>query len=60
VLATALALIVIGAVLGLFFPVMFVASAVGIALLIVFFIGASRRATTGAAGSERPAPDRPE
>ena len=58
-LATALALIVIGAVLGLFFPVMFVASLVGVILLIVFFVGASRRATTGATGSE-PAPDRPE
>jgi hypothetical protein len=60
VLATAIALIVIGAVLGLFFPVMFVATAVGIVLLIVFFIGASRRATTGAVGSEEPAPDRPD
>jgi hypothetical protein len=59
-LATALALIVIGAVLGLFFPVMFVASLVGVILLIVFFVGASRRAATGATGSETPVPDRPE
>jgi uncharacterized membrane protein len=59
-LATALALVVIGAVLGLFFPVMFVASLVGVILLIVFFVGATRRATTGATGSESPAPDRPE
>ena len=57
--ATALALIVLGAVLGLFFPIMFVASAVGVALLIVFLIGFARRSTTGATGSE-PAPDRPE
>ena len=59
-LATALALIVIGAVLGLFFPVMFIASLVGVILLVVFFVSASRRATTGATGSETPVPDRPE
>jgi hypothetical protein len=58
-LATALVLIVLGVVLGLFFPIMFVASAAGVALLIVFLIGFARRATTGATGSE-PAPDRPE
>jgi hypothetical protein len=52
VLATALALIVLGVVLGLLFPVMFIASAVGLALLLVFFLGAGRRATTGATGSE--------
>ena len=57
--ATAIALIVLGAVLGLFFPIMFVASAVGVLLLIVFLVGLVRRSTTGATGSE-PAPDRPE
>jgi hypothetical protein len=59
VLATALALIVLGVVLGLLFPVMFIATAVGIALLLVFFVGARRRAMTGATGSE-PAPNPPE
>lgn len=58
-LATAVALIAIGVVLGFFFPIMFVASLVGAILLIVYLVGASRRATTGATGSE-PAPDRPE
>jgi hypothetical protein len=38
---------------------MFVASAVGLILLIVFLVGLTRRATTGATGSE-PTPDRPE
>jgi hypothetical protein len=59
-LAAALVLIVIGVVLGLFFPVMFIATAVGIALLIVFLVGASRRAKTGAVGSEKPGVTRPE
>ena len=58
-LATAFALIVVGVVLGLFFPIMFVASAVGAILLIVYLVGATRRATTATTGSE-PAPDRPE
>ena len=58
-LATALLLIVLGGVLGLFFPVMFAASAVGALLLLVFLVGFLRRSTTGATGSE-PAPDRPE
>jgi hypothetical protein len=58
-LATALVLIVLGVVLGLFFPAMFVASAVGLILLIVFLVGLTRRATTGATGSE-PTPNRPE
>jgi hypothetical protein len=50
-LATAIALIVLGVVLGIFFPVMFIATAVGIAFLIVFLVGASRRARTGEVGS---------
>jgi hypothetical protein len=53
-LAGAVALIVVGIVLGIFFPVMFIATAVGIALLIVFFVGAKRRATTGAVGTDEP------
>jgi hypothetical protein len=60
VLAGALALIVLGVVLGIFFPVMFIATAVGIALLIVFVVGASRRARTGAVGSDEPGTNRPE
>jgi hypothetical protein len=59
-LVTALVLIVLGIVLGLFFPVMFVAAAAGIVLLIVFFVGAARRATTGAVGSDEPASNRRE
>jgi hypothetical protein len=59
-LAGAFALIVIGVVLGIFFPVMFIATAVGIALLIVFFVGAGRRAKTGAVGSDEPGSSRPE
>jgi hypothetical protein len=51
---------VLGVVLGIFFPVMFIATAVGIALLIVFVVGASRRARTGAVGSDEPGTNRPE
>jgi hypothetical protein len=60
VLAAAVALIVVGVVLGLFFPVMFVATAIGIVLLVVYFVGAQRRATTGAVGSDEPASNQPE
>ena len=59
-LATAIALIVLGVVLGLFFPVMFVAAAAGLVLLILALVGASRRATEPAAAASDPAPDRPE
>ena len=55
-LATGLVLIVLGVVLGIFFPVMFVAAAAGIALLAIFFFGAGRRAKTGAVGSDEPGP----
>jgi hypothetical protein len=55
-LAVAIALIVLGVVLGFFFPVMFVAAAAGIALLAVFFFGAGRRAKTGAVGTDEPGP----
>jgi hypothetical protein len=58
-LAGAIALIVVGIVLGIFFPVMFIATAVGIALLIVFFVGGARRAKTGAVGSDEPGSPRP-
>ena len=57
-LVTALVLLVLGVVLGLFFPVMFVAAAAGLVLLIVFFVGGARRAQTGAVGSDEPAPNR--
>ena len=59
-LATAIALIVLGVVLGLFFPVMFVAAAAGLVLLILALVGASRRATEPVAAASDPAPDRPE
>ena len=52
VLAAAVALILLGIVLGIFFPVMFVAAVAGIVLLVLFLIGAGRRATTGATGSD--------
>jgi hypothetical protein len=51
-LGVAIALIVLGVVVGIFFPVMFVAAAAGIVLLIVFFVGAGRRARSGAVGSD--------
>ena len=51
-LAAAVALIVVGVVLGIFFPVMFVAAVAGIVLLVLFLVGAGRRATTGATGSD--------
>jgi hypothetical protein len=52
VIAAAVALIVLGVVLGIFFPVMFVAALAGIVLLVLFLFGAGRRATTGATGSD--------
>lgn len=60
VLATSITLIVLGVVLGLFFPVMFVAAAAGAVLLIISLVAASRRATTAPARVDDPAPDRPE
>jgi UPF0716 family protein affecting phage T7 exclusion len=60
VLAGAIALIVVGLVIGIFFPIMFIAAAVGVALLIVFLVGASRRAHTSAARSEEPSANSPE
>ena len=59
-LATAIALIVLGVVLGLFFPVMFVAAAAGLLLLVASFVAAGRRARTASPRTTDPAPDRPE
>ena len=59
-LATAIALIVLGVVLGLFFPVMFVAALAGVLLLIGTLIAVSRRATTASPRMSDPTPDRPE
>ena len=53
-LGVAIALIVLGVVVGIFFPVMFVAAVAGVVLLIVFFVGAGRRARSGAVGSDEP------
>ena len=41
--ATAVALIVLGIVLGLLFPVMFVAALAGVVLLVLFLITGARR-----------------
>ena len=59
-LAVAITMIALGVILGLFFPVMFVAAAVGVVLLIVFLVGAGRRAQTGAVGTDEPGATRPE
>jgi len=53
-LGVAIALIVLGVLVGIFFPVMFVAAAAGVVLLVVFFVGAGRRARSGAVGSDEP------
>ena len=47
-LAAAIALIALGVVFGLFFPVMFVAALAGVVLLILFFVSGARRAKTEA------------
>jgi hypothetical protein len=60
VVATSVALIVLGVILGLFFPVMFVAAAAGLVLLIVTLVAAGRRATTASPRTTDPTPDRPE
>ena len=59
-LAAAIALIALGVVLGLFFPVMFVAAAAGLVLLILSLVAAGRRARQPAARVDDPAPDPPE
>jgi hypothetical protein len=54
-----IALLVLGLALGFFFPVMFVAAAVGAILLIVFFVG-SMRAAARTVVTDESAPDRDE
>ena len=56
---TAIVIIVLGVALGLFFPVMFVAAAAGVALLAFALVAAGRRATTDEQPVD-PAPDPPE
>ena len=58
-LVTAIVLIAAGIVLGLFFPVMFVAAAAGVVLLILSLVAGMRRATTERTAAD-PAPDAPE
>ena len=43
-LITAIALIALGVIVGLFFPVMFVAALAGLVLLILFLVAGARRA----------------
>ena len=47
-LVTALALIALGVILGLFVPVMFVAALAGVVLLVLFLVSGARRAKTEA------------
>jgi hypothetical protein len=58
-LVTAIMLIGAGIVLGLFFPVMFVAAAAGVVLLILSLVAGARRATTERTAVD-PTPDAPE
>jgi hypothetical protein len=58
-LVTAIVLIGAGIVLGLFFPVMFVAAAAGVVLLILSLVAGTRRATTERTAAD-PTPDAPE
>ena len=58
-LVTAIVLIPAGIVLGLFFPVMFVAAAAGVVLLILALVAGTRRATTERTSVD-PTPDAPE
>ena len=59
-LATSIALIALGVVLGFFFPVMFVAAAAGAVLFVISLVAASRRAATATPRTADPTPDRPE
>jgi UPF0716 family protein affecting phage T7 exclusion len=56
---TGIALIALGVVLGLFFPVMFVAAAAGVVLVAISLVAGARRATRERTGGD-PAPDPPE
>jgi hypothetical protein len=60
VVASSITLIVLGVILGLFFPVMFVAAAAGVVLLIASLIVVSRRATSASPRTADPTPDSPE
>jgi len=51
-LIAALALIAFGVILGVFFPVMFVAAAAGAVLLILFLVAGARRATADTKAAE--------
>jgi hypothetical protein len=59
-LVTGIALIVLGVVLGLFFPVMFVAALAGLVLLVLSLVAGGRRAAKTSPRAGDPAPDRPE
>jgi polyferredoxin len=58
-LVTGIVLIAAGIILGLFFPVMFVAAVAGVVLLVLSLVAGGRRATTAPRAAD-PAPDRPE
>ena len=58
--ASSITLIVLGVILGLFFPVMFVAAAAGVVLLVASLIVVSRRATSASPRTADPTPDSPE
>jgi len=60
VVASSITLIVLGVILGLFFPVMFVAAAAGVVLLVASLIVVSRRATSASPRTADPTPDSPE
>jgi hypothetical protein len=60
VLGVALALLIVGVVLGFFFPVMFVAALAGLVLLVVFLVGAGKRATAGGDAGHTAGLDRAE
>ena len=48
-LGIGIALLVLGIAVGIFFPVMFVAAVVGAILVIVYFVGATRKASEAVA-----------
>ena len=52
-LITGLVLIALGVIFGLFFPVMFVAAAAGVVLLVLFVVAGTRRATDETGASQQ-------
>jgi hypothetical protein len=52
-LITGLVLIALGVIFGLFFPVMFVAAAAGVVLLVLFVVAGARRATDETGASQQ-------